>query len=314
MQLLLRAENLQKTFVLRGQEVRALRGVSLSIAEGEVLAFLGPNGAGKTTTIKILMGLVVPDSGSVWIQGLDPVQDARALAGIGTVLEGNRNLYWRLTALENLVYFAALKGISARDARLRGRELLQRFGLSHAERSPVQVLSRGMQQRLALAVALLHRPKLLLLDEPTLGLDVEAAHDVKQLIRDITAEGCGVLLTTHQLDVAEELAQRIAIIRDGVVLIDEPCAQVIRRLGGESYSIVIEGKVEAQKLLAVEAAGGFVVDRGVVCGGDPARLYAVLSALQPLPIVKVEKQEARLTDVFLKLIKQSSPEEKELSC
>lgn len=311
-QTILKAERLQKSFSDRSSKIAVLKGVSLSVNSGEVVAFLGPNGAGKTTTIRVLTGLVRPDSGTVLVDGRNPARDARALEAIGTVLEGNRNLYWRLTAMENLQYFAALKGIALRAAKLRSFELLERFGLSIKELTPVQALSRGMQQKVAIAVALVHRPKLLLLDEPTLGLDVEAAQEVKHLIRDIASNGCGVLLTTHQLDIAEELSNRVSIIREGEILCDEPTQELVRRFSGKSYTILVDGKPSDQQIQALERVGGFVAEDRIVFRGSPDGLYLVLNALRPLPILKVEKDEANLTDVFLKLIKETKQKEKEI--
>lgn len=170
--------NLQKTYQQRGKRIEALRGVSFNINAGEVLAFLGPNGAGKTTSIKMIAGLIQPDSGSVRIAGCDPQRNPQALRSLGAVLEGSRNLYWRLTPQENLEYFGVLRGSSPKATHQQAMRLLERFGLMHKRRTPVKALSRGMQQKLAIAVALVHKPQLLLLDEPTLGLDVEASQNV----------------------------------------------------------------------------------------------------------------------------------------
>ena len=215
---ILEAQTLKKSYPIKGQAVLAVRDVSLNIAAGEVLAFLGPNGAGKTTTIKMIAGLILPDAGWVRIAGRNPHQDAKALRSLGAVLEGNRNLYWRLTAAENLEYFGVLRGLSRRVARQRGQTLLERFELTEKRTTVVQALSRGMQQKLAIAVSLIHDPQLLLLDEPTLGLDVEATQTVKTLVREIAAEGRAILLTTHQLDIAEELSDRVAIINQGKIV------------------------------------------------------------------------------------------------
>ena len=199
----LEVNNLSKGYRVNGKYFEAVRQVSLTLDQGEVLAFLGPNGAGKTTTIKTIAGLVEPNGGSVSVAGLNPHKNPQALRYVGAVLEGNRNLYWRLTSEENLEYFGVLKGLTRRQARRKGRELLERFELTPKRRTTVQMLSRGMQQKLAIATALIHQPKLLLLDEPTLGLDVEATQTVKVLVKEIAQEGCAILLTTHQLDIAE---------------------------------------------------------------------------------------------------------------
>ncbi|MEO1791498.1 MAG: ABC transporter ATP-binding protein, partial [Cyanobacteria bacterium J06629_19] len=150
----LESEGLCKSYGRRKARFQAVRGVSLKIAPGEVLAFLGPNGAGKTTTIKMIAGLIRPDVGWVKIAGQDPHREPEALRGVGAVLEGNRNLYWRLTPLENLEYFGVLRGMSRREVRSRGLELLDAFSLLDKRKEPVQKLSRGMQQKIAIAVAL----------------------------------------------------------------------------------------------------------------------------------------------------------------
>jgi ABC-2 type transport system ATP-binding protein len=181
----LEVDSLRKTFRYGNKLVEAVRSVSLSLASGEVLAFLGANGAGKTTTIKMIAGLIRPDAGQVRIAGVDPHSNSQALQMLGAVLKGNRNLYWRLTPEENLEYFGVLKGLSCREARRRGRVLLERFGLLSKCHTTVQTLSRGMQQKLAIAVALIHQPQLLLLDEPTLGLDVDVMRSLTSLTRQL---------------------------------------------------------------------------------------------------------------------------------
>lgn len=298
----LEAQQLQKEYREKRRVVTAVRQVSLGIDAGEVLAFLGPNGAGKTTTIKMLAGLIVPDAGWVRIAGRDPNRDPRALRSLGAVLEGNRNLYWRLTPPENLEYFGVLRGLSRRLARQRGGELLERFGLADKRKTVTQSLSRGMQQKLAIAVSLIHDPQLLLLDEPTLGLDVEATQTVKTLIREIAAEGRAILLTTHQLDIAEALSHRVAIINQGAIVAEEPTSELIRQFSGTAYRVELEGQLEGDRVAKLEALGA-IVDRQTVHVGEPELLYRVLDILKPLPLMKVEKDQASLTDVFLKLVK-----------
>jgi ABC-2 type transport system ATP-binding protein len=299
---ILNAQNLQKCYKVRSKSFTAVQDVSLQLAAGEVLAFLGPNGAGKTTSIKMIAGLIVPDRGSVQIVDRNPHRDPQAIQYLGAVLEGNRNLYWRLTPEENLEYFGVLRGLSRQEARRRGRELLERFELSHKRQSVVQQLSRGMQQKVAIAVALVHDPKLLLLDEPTLGLDVEATETVKRLVREVAAEGRAILLTTHQLDVAEELSDRVAIINQGSIVTEKPTSDLIAQFSGSTYRIELEVRLDEERVakldgLGVEAAGM------EIHLGDPDLLYPVLNILQPLPIVKVEKDRANLTDVFLQVVR-----------
>lgn len=301
--LILEAQHLKKIYTEKGRTVSAVRDVSLQISAGEVLAFLGPNGAGKTTTIKMIAGLIQPDEGWVRIADHDPHSNPETLRLLGAVLEGNRNVYWRLTPIENLEYFGVLRGMSQRAARLRAQELLERFNLTDKWRSQVQFLSRGMQQKLAIAVALMHHPPLLLLDEPTLGLDVEATEDVKQLVREIAYEGCAILLTTHQLAIAEELSDRVAIINKGTIVAEEPTEQLIRQFSGSAYLVETESAIDPERLSKIAALGAEIQSDSTIHVGDPEILYPVLEILKPLPLLQAKKDQANLTDVFLKLVR-----------
>ncbi len=302
----LEVDNLKKTYRYGGKLVEAVRSVSLTLAAGEVLAFLGPNGAGKTTTIKMIAGLIRPDVGRVRIAGLDPHHNPHALRMLGAVLEGNRNLYWRLTPEENLEYFGVLKGLTRREARRRGKVLLERFDLTSKRRTPVQTLSRGMQQKLALAVALIHQPKLVLLDEPTLGLDVEATQNVKALVRAIASEGCAILLTTHQLDIAEELSDQVAIIQKGEIIASSSTRDLIRQFSGSAYTIEVEGELDPLRVRALQEVGAEVQAGQVIYMGSPEGLYPVFEILKPLPLIQVKKDSADLTEIFLNLVQEKS--------
>ena len=302
----LRAENLHKTFRSRGRVVQAVSGVSLRVERGEVLAFLGPNGAGKTTTIKMVAGLVRPDRGLVRIEERDPHRDPWTLRRLGAVLEGNRNVYWRLTPLENLEYFGVLRGLTAGAARRRGELLLRRFDLDHKKNALTQQLSRGMQQKLAIAVSLVHEPALLLLDEPTLGLDVEAAETVKQIVRELAAEGQAIVLTTHHLDVAQQLSDRVAIIREGRIVAKDRTKTLLARFSGEQYEIEVAAELDEPRRHRLAGLGAEVTDGCVVYVGEPEGLWQVLEVLRPLPILRVEKDRADLTEVFLKLVREEA--------
>jgi ABC-2 type transport system ATP-binding protein len=301
----LEVEHLQKNYRSSGKVVEAVRDVSFSIASHEVLAFLGANGAGKTTTIKMIAGLILPDRGSVKIVGCDPHRQPKALKVIGAVLEGNRNLYWRLTPEENLEYFGVLRGLNGRAARQRAKQLLDRFELTHKRNTTVQTLSRGMQQKLAIAVALMHEPQLLLLDEPTLGLDVEATQTVKRLVREIAQEGRAILLTTHQLDIAEELSDRVAIINKGEIAIEEKTEELIRQFSGTAYRIELEQELDSDrraKLLQL----GVSIDHNIIHFSESTLLYPALVILNPLPIIRIERDQANLFDIFLQLIQEQT--------
>ncbi len=299
----LEVENISKHYRQGGTRIEAVRSVSLTVREGEVLAFLGPNGAGKTTTIKMIAGLIEPHTGQVGIAGINPHRHPQALRKVGAVLEGNRNLYWRLTPEENLAYFGVLKGLTRSQAKRRAATLLERFELTEKRKTAVQNLSRGMQQKLAIATAIIHDPLLLLLDEPTLGLDVEATQTVKALIREIAQEGRAILLTTHQLDIAEELSDRVAIIQKGEIVAQAPTQELIRQFSGTHYVIEIEGELtfeQRETLAAIEAT--IESDRVVSIRGTEA-LYQALGILKPLPLVRVKRDQSSLTEIFLKLVR-----------
>jgi ABC-2 type transport system ATP-binding protein len=302
---ILEVEHLAKTYRQRGKTIAAVRDVSLTIAAESVLAFLGPNGAGKTTTIKMIAGLVLPDRGTVQIAQLNPHRDPQALRQLGAVLEGNRNLYWRLTPAENLEYFGVLRGLNRRTARQRGRALLERFELTHKGQTAVQQLSRGMQQKLAIAVALVHDPQLLLLDEPTLGLDVEATQTVKRLVREIASEGRAILLTTHQLDIAEELSDRIAIINQGEIVTEQATTDLIQQFSSSAYRIELAQPLDPDRIHQISAFKATIDPHtDTIHIRQPDQLYPILAILNPLPLIRIEPDQANLTDIFLALVKK----------
>ena len=180
---------LTKTYGCGKDAFTAVRPVTLSVPRGQVIGLLGPNGAGKTTTIKMIAGLITPSSGTVTISGYDVGrQRPAAVRQIGAVLEGSRNVYWPLSAQENLLYFGRLKGLHAAQVKPRARELLTELGLWERRHQSVGSFSRGMQQKVAIAASLITDPPVILLDEPTLGLDVEAARTVRDWIRKLAAE------------------------------------------------------------------------------------------------------------------------------
>ena len=317
----LESHQLRKRYGRGKRQLEAVRGVSLSINPEEVLAFLGPNGAGKTTTIKMIAGLIRPDAGWVKIAGADPHREPQALRGVGAVLEGNRNLYWRLTAIENLEYFGVLRQMPRRLAKERGEKLLVEFGLIDKRKVPVQKLSRGMQQKIAIAVALIHEPKLLLLDEPTLGLDVESGETVKRLVRQVAASGCAILLTTHQLNVAEELSDRVAVIRQGQIVAEKPTQALIRQFSNRgSYRIEFEGALDENRKRAIMSLGATINGHHIHYSPEhrndsasfdhsPLGIYKILTLLSPLPLMSVQQDKADLTDVFLQLTKGATSDD-----
>ena len=201
-------ESLSKTYYKRNKSVtKAVDNLNLSVPAGHVFGFLGANGAGKTTTIKMICGLVTPTTGRVHVNGYDVAREhSMAMRQIGAVLEGTRNVYWRLTAWQNLLYFGRLKGCRGEGLKVRAEQLLRELDLWERRNDSIRTFSRGMQQKVAIACALISDPPIILLDEPTLGLDYQASRTVKAWIAQLANDqGKTVVLTTHQVDMAQSL-------------------------------------------------------------------------------------------------------------
>ncbi|RIK44025.1 MAG: ABC transporter ATP-binding protein [Chloroflexi bacterium] len=216
------------------ETLTAVDKVSFTIRRGEIFGLLGPNGAGKTTTIKMLCTLLEPASGTATVCGYDIVRQAdRVRQNLGAVMTGERSIYWKLSGRENLAYFAALYHIPPQVARQRIAELLERMELTKRADELVERYSSGMKQRIAIAKALLAKPPVLLLDEPTIGLDPQSARNLREIVQGLKEEGHTILLTTHYMEEADQLCDRIGIIDQGkVIALDTPTVlkQSINRL------------------------------------------------------------------------------------
>ncbi|MFS1524200.1 ABC transporter ATP-binding protein [Microbulbifer sp. 2304DJ12-6] len=279
-----------------------VKGVSFSVNSGEIFAFLGPNGAGKTTTLKMITGLILPDSGTISINGRNIKAGSAVLKELGSVLEGNRNLYWRMTSFENLVYFNVHKGTSLSEARTTAEELLVKFNLEEKRSVQVRNLSRGMQQKLSIAIAMAHKPKLLLLDEPTLGLDVQATVEVISLMEQLKDEGIAIVLTTHQLDVAQRLSDRIAIIEKGEIIKESDKDALIEEFAQNAYQIdLMEVMSKEKAALLRQKCGAEVNEKSIKVVGGSSVLYEALALMQPDEIKQIERVELDLTQIFLRL-------------
>ncbi len=231
-------ENLAKSYVRRKkglqylfqkkEQIPAVKNVSFTIEPGEIFGLLGPNGAGKTTTIKMLSTLLEPTAGRAIINGYDLAErPAKVRETLGTVLTGERSIYWKLTGRENLIYFGTLYGLSRQKAKEGAQQLLDRLELTDRADELVESYSSGMKQRIALGKALIFDPPILLLDEPTVGLDPQSAHKVRELIEEIRDEGRTILLTTHYMQEADRLCDRVAIIDNGEIIALD-CPQVLK--------------------------------------------------------------------------------------
>ncbi len=299
----------------RGQRVKAVDSLSLTLPRGQVFGLLGPNGAGKTTTIKLLCGLVTPTSGSVRLNGYDiRHQRSQAVLQLGAVLEGGRNVYWSLSAWQNLLYFGRLKGLTGDAIKPRAEQLLRDLGLWDVRHAQVGGFSRGMQQKVAVAAALITDPPILLLDEPTIGLDVEAARTVKDWIVALAREqGKTVVLTTHQLDMAQELSDRVAIMRSGRIVADLPVRELLHRFQQDRYQIVLGPKSNVSGVQLPQ--GTTVADQdGSTVLTSPAlgdhNLYSLLARLGEagLQLRSVSPIEPDLEEVFLQVVREGVPD------
>jgi len=303
-------EALSKTYKQRnGDLIQAVRDVNLVVHSGQIFGFLGPNGAGKTTTIKMLCALVKPSAGHAIVNGWDAWrQRNRAMYQIGAVLEGTRNIHWPLSAWDNLIYFGNLKGMSGKRLKERAESLLNELGLWDRRRDLTRTFSRGMQQKVAIGCALIADPPVILLDEPTLGLDVQAARTVKELIRRLALEhGKTIILTTHQLDMAQELCDQLAIISKGRIIANQPKDELINLFREEYYLIKVKGRLPTRDhplftdFKIVEENEHTLLSGPIA---DQDTLHAILIHLHQLdlPLVSAALAEPDLEDIFVRLL------------
>lgn len=289
--------------------VQALAGVSFVVQPGEILGLLGVNGAGKTTLLKILSTLLYPSSGGASICGYDVVRQSRQARGsLSVVFGGERGLYGRLSALENLMFLASLHGIR-RHLRERSLRALAEVGLAERARSRVETFSKGMRQRLHLACGLVVDAPVLLLDEPTVGLDVAEAARVREVVRTMARQGTAIVLTSHYPADIDALADRVVLLQRGIVTHDLPAA-VFRRQAGFVAEVVVRG-VGAPPSITSGNTGVIDVDDGSWqarlrvkewTGDSVGQLAAMLSTVQ---VTDIEIQPAGVDTVLLSVTGQS---------
>jgi ABC-2 type transport system ATP-binding protein len=297
----------------RRLEVEAVKGVSFQVGRGELFGLLGPNGAGKTTTIKILTTLLLPTAGSARVCGLDVVADTRAVrTRIGYVFGGDRGLYDRLSGLDNLRYFGELYAVEPRLLRARIEEVLDLVGLRGRERERVEGYSRGMRQRLHVARGLLHRPEVLFLDEPSIGVDAVAARELRALVARLVEDGTTVLLTTHYMFEADQLCDRIAVIARGAIVAEGTPAQLKDRVA-DGRVVEVEvfgiGEGELARVRAIPGVTGVVVEdheqaQALIVRCDRAADVSagVVAALEGVRVGSIATREPTLEDAYISLV------------
>lgn len=305
-----------------GRKVTVLHDIRGEVRRGEFFGLLGPNGAGKTTLFKILATVVLPDEGTARVLGSDVVREPhRVRSVLSPVIADERSLYWRLTATENLEVFAALHGMDDRRAKARIDELLGVVGLADTGRKMVGQFSSGMKQRLLIARALLSRPRVLLLDEPTRSLDPVSARDFRRFLREQVAgrEGCTVLLATHNADEALELCDRVGVLDRGRLLTVGSADELLDRYGDDRYrawvcgahrrtleGLVRDGTLEGYEPLPPDRTGWERVD--LTMAGGPSSAADVLSRLAfgGVAVSRFERVTLTLADLLERIVQMET--------
>ena len=302
------AEDLVKTYD-RGK-VRALDGLSLDVSEGTVLGVLGPNGAGKTTTVRVLTTLLIPDSGSATVAGIDVIKHPEKVREVIGLSGQYAAVDETLTGWDNLIMFGRLYHLSAKAAKGRAEELLEQFSLTDAAKRPIRTYSGGMRRRLDLSASLIVKPKILFLDEPTTGLDPRGRQEMWSVIKGLVAGGTTLLLTTQYLEEADHLADDIVVVDHGKVIARGTSDQLKRQVGGERLEVVVEARDlnSAKEILSRVSGAHINVDEGLrqvsapVTTGSKALIEAARElddlGIHPLDI---GLKRPSLDDVFISL-------------
>jgi ABC-2 type transport system ATP-binding protein len=289
-------------------DTEALRGVTFQVRPGEIYGLLGPNGAGKSTTIGILCGLVRPDAGSARLNGIDVAgHGVQARRSLGVVPQ-EPALYTELTARDNLAFFGRLYGLKGAALQARIDQVLAEVNLAERSREPVEGFSGGMTRRLNIAAGVLHSPKVVLMDEPTVGLDPQTRASILDLVRGIAGAGTAVLYTTHYLDEAERLCDRIGIIDHGALLAEGTLAE-LRRAAGEREIVALRGLFRTDSVLAalrdmqsVEMIKAEEHELLLSLDSAERQLPALLAVVNPLGDVReVAVKQPSLENLFIKL-------------
>jgi ABC-2 type transport system ATP-binding protein len=310
------AEHLVKTY--RKGHVRALNDLSLDVEEGTVLSVLGPNGAGKTTVVRILATLLVPDSGSAMVGGIDVIRHPEKVREIIGLSGQYAAVDETLNGWDNLVMFGRLYHLSKSAAVKRADELLERFSLTDSARRPIKTYSGGMRRRLDLAASLIVQPKVLFLDEPTTGLDPRGRLEMWGVIEELVKGGVTLLLTTQYLEEADQLAEEIAVIDHGQVIARGTSDALKKQVGGEQLQVIVDAQNVQATLEIVAAVSGTkpTFDEGlrkiaVPVSTGASALIEVLRSLDAVGIhpLDIALKRPSLDDVFLSLTGHAAEEE-----
>jgi ABC-2 type transport system ATP-binding protein len=282
----------------------AVNGIVFNLAEGEILGFLGPNGSGKTTTINMLTGLAKISSGSVNLAGFDCTHRIKKAQRLMGIVPDESNLYEELNGFDNLCFCASLYGIEKHVRQERARQLLKRFGLENTGNKPFKAYSKGMKRKLTIAAGIIHEPKILFLDEPTTGIDVASARQIRQLIKDLNKNGTTIFLTTHYIEEAERLCHRIVFIVGGEIVRVGTINELMQEAQRENIVqfTLAKGVLNLQQVIR-ENFQGFTIK---VLNDETIRIHAPES-INLLPFMKYF-EENNLTVYEAKIIRPSLEE------
>lgn len=301
---MLQITHLSKSF----DSLKAVDDISLDIKAGEIFGLLGPNGAGKTTVISIIASLLKPDSGKIIIDSLDLDKDLRKIKKTMGVVPQDMAFYEELTAKENLIFWGKLQGLRKKTLEERIKYYLEKTGLAGRENEPLKKYSGGMKRRINLIIGLIHQPKLLLLDEPTIGIDVQTRLNIYEIIKEASSSGTTILYTTHNLQEAEELCHRIGIMDQGKILAIGTLAELIK-IVEEKDIVLISGNFNAdqgQKILTPfkDASILSIKEGKIVLSLEASRKIPLLLEeffKEGISIDDVSIKKPNLESVFLKL-------------
>ncbi len=302
----------KKYSVKKQQAVNAVNNISFEAYKGEVLGFLGPNGAGKTTTIKMICSLIKATNGKIFIEGVDSNKSrSKSLRNISAVFEGNRNIFWRLTVRENLEFFASLKGHNPKKIRDKIQYYIEFFDLKEKENEAARNLSRGMQQKLSIATAMVNGCNIILLDEPTLGLDVKASYNIRKLLKEIVKEeNKTIILTTHDMNVVQDTCDRVIIMNKGKIVAEDKTKNLLRLFSMKKYNFVVEGKISPEQKKEFKMIPYLDIEEKeleteiIITLENPQIFYDVTRILskEDSIIKNIENKELNFEKVFVKII------------
>jgi ABC-2 type transport system ATP-binding protein len=294
----------------RFEEVQAVADVSFEVLQGELFGFLGPNGAGKTTTINMLTGLARPDAGTIRIEGINCTENPKAAQHLTGVVPDESNLYPELTGFDNLCFCAALYGMKKTEREAHAQELLETFGLADAADRKFAGYSRGMKRKLTIAAGIIHNPPILFLDEPTTGIDVASARQIRQLIAGLHRSGTTIFLTTHYIEEAERLCGRIAFIVQGRIVRIDTVANLIQPIQEKHVMRLAVSNAEPPLHDKLAEAFPHLSFKGLAQGlliqveaGEPVHVGPLVRFLedQGAEVNEARRMQPSLEDVFVQI-------------